>query len=103
MATLVPDLSNAKHSRGKERELDVLYRLELSLPKGYEIFHNISWHSLHEDKDKHGEIDFVVLSPLGNVLLVEVKAGEVTIANGQMTKQYEDGPPKCSRYRVDRS
>ena len=61
MATLVPDLSNAKHSRGKERELDVLYRLELSLPKGYELFHNISWHSLHEDKTKHGEIAFVVL------------------------------------------
>ena len=97
MATLVPDLSNAKHSRGKERELDVLYRLELSLPKGYEIFHNISWHSLHEDKDKHGEIDFVVLSPLGNVLLVEVKAGEVTIANGHMTKLYEDGPKDVGR------
>ena len=97
MATLVPDLPKAKHSRGKERELDVLYRLELSLPKGYEIFHNIAWHSLHDDKDKHGEIDFVVLSPLGNVLLVEVKAGEVSIANGQMTKLYEDGVKDVGR------
>lgn len=91
MGTLVPDLPKAKYSHGKERELDVLYRLELSLPKAYEIFHSIAWHSLHDDKDKHGEIDFVVLSPLGNVLLVEVKAGEVSIANGQMTKLYEDG------------
>ena len=97
MANLVPDLLKPKYTTGIERELDVLYRLEASLPDGYEIFHSVSWHSLHNDRDKHGEIDIVVLSPIGNVLLVEVKAGDVSIANGQITKVYRDGPSDVGR------
>jgi hypothetical protein len=97
MANLVPDLQKPKYSAGLDRELDVLYRLESSLPEGYEIFHSVSWHSLHNDRDKHGEIDIVVLSPIGNVLLVEVKAGDVSIADGQMTKVYREGPSNVGR------
>ena len=97
MANLVPDLFKPKYSTGIERELDVLYRLEASLPDGYEIFHSVSWHSLHNDYDKHGEIDIVVLSPIGNVLLVEVKAGDVSITDGQITKVYRDGPSDVGR------
>jgi len=52
---------------------------------------------LHNDRDKHGEIDIVVLSPIGNVLLVEVKAGDVSIADGQMTKVYREGPSNVGR------
>lgn len=97
MAHLVPDLLKPKYSTGIERELDVLYRLEASLPDGYEVFHSVSWHSLHNDRDKHGEIDVVVLSPAGSVLLVEVKAGDVSIVDGQMLKVYRDGPSDVGR------
>ena len=83
MAHLVPDLPIPTYRTGRDRELDVLYRLQSSLPDGYEIFHSVSWHTLHNDRDKHGEIDIVVLSPIGNVLLVEVKAGDVSIVNGK--------------------
>ncbi len=97
MAQLVPDLPKPKYSTGLERELDVLYRLEASLPAGYEVFHSVSWHALHNDRDKHGEIDIVVLAPTGHVLLVEVKAGDVAIADGQMTKVYRDGASDVGR------
>jgi len=97
MAHLVPDLPKPTYSTGRDRELDVLYRLQSSLPDGYEIFHSVSWHTLHNDRDKHGEIDIVVLSPIGNVLLVEVKAGDVSIANGKMIKAYRDDSTDVGR------
>ncbi|PRY96448.1 AAA domain-containing protein [Jezberella montanilacus] len=97
MAHLVPDLPKPTYRSGRDRELDVLYRLQSSLPDGYEIFHNVSWHTLHNDRDKHGEIDIVVLSPIGNVLLVEIKAGDVSIGNGQMIKAYHDGSTDVGR------
>jgi len=97
MAHLVPNLPKPTYSTGRDRELDVLYRLQSSLPDGYEIFHSVSWHTLHNDRDKHGEIDIVVLSPIGTVLLVEVKAGDVSIANGKMIKVYRDDSTDVGR------
>ena len=97
MAHLVPDLPIPTYRTGRDRELDVLYRLQSSLPDGYEIFHSVSWHTLHNDRDKHGEIDIVVLSPIGTVLLVEVKAGDVSIANGKMIKVYRDDSTDVGR------
>jgi len=47
MAHLVPDLPIPTYRTGRDRELDVLYRLQSSLPDGYEIFHSVSWHTLH--------------------------------------------------------
>ena len=91
MAHLVPELSRPKYSTGLDRELDVLDRLKLSLPDGFHIFHSVTWHTLYQDRDKHGEIDIVVLSPTGNVLLIEIKSGDVSIANGQMIKAYREG------------
>ena len=90
MAQLCPTLTTARHDLGLYRELAVLNALELSLPDGYQIFHSVQWQAFHDEHDRHGEIDLVVLSPNGNILLIEVKAGEVTIENGVMTKHYKD-------------
>ena len=68
MALLSPALPPLTPSGGLHRELDVLWRLQSSLSEGYEVFHSVSWHSLHEGRDRHGEIDIVVLGPTGNVL-----------------------------------
>lgn len=97
MAHLVPNLAKPRFSTGLDRELDVLYRLQSSLPDGYQIFHSVSWHSLYNDRDKHGEIDIVVLSPIGSVLLIEIKAGDVSITDGQMIKLYREGPSDVGR------
>ena len=74
---------------GLYRELDVLQRLEDSLPTGYELFHSVNWHTVHQGTDCHGEIDIVVLAPSGNILLIEVKAGDVFLRGGQILKLYE--------------
>lgn len=89
MALLIPsDRPALRTDSGLFRELEVLQRLEDSLPDGYEVFHSVSWHSVHEGNDRHGEIDVVILAPNGNMLLMEIKAGSVILRNGQIYKMY---------------
>jgi hypothetical protein len=89
MATLTPSLlPSLREDGGLFRELDVLERLRLGLPDGFEIFHEVTWHSVHEGIDRHGEVDIVVLAPNGNVLLMEVKAGQVLLREGGIFKRY---------------
>lgn len=88
MAKLSPCLTAIRDDAGLFRELDILERLQHSLPDGFEIFHSVSWHALHEGNDRHGEIDLVVLGPTGNILLLEVKAGAVILRNGEVFKLY---------------
>lgn len=75
---------------GWYREIDVLERLKDSLPDAYEIFHSVTWHTIHQGTDRHGEIDLVVLGPTGNILLIEVKAGDVILRDGEIFKLYSN-------------
>ncbi len=89
MAKLTPSqLPTLREDGGLFRELDVLERLRIGLPDGYEIFHEVTWHTVHEGKDRHGEVDIVVLSPSGDMLLMEVKAGQVLLREGGLFKRY---------------
>lgn len=98
MAILHPETFDLlRQDAGLFRELDVLERLQQSLPANYEIFHSVSWFSVHESHDYHGEIDVVVMSPEGNLLLVEVKAGDVILRGGEMFKMYSSGESNVSR------
>ena len=98
MAVLYPSLPPAIPINGLQRELDVLRMLEQSLSQGYEIFHSVPWHSVHEGRDRHGEIDLVVLGPTGNIMLLEIKSGTVKLIDGVMFKLYKDGSKRaCAR------
>lgn len=89
MALLTPsNRPSLRNDAGLFRELDVLDRLQQSLPDIYEIFHSIEWHSTHDGDDRHGEIDLVILGPTGSILLMEVKAGKVVLRDGSMFKLY---------------
>lgn len=89
MAILHPAVPNAvRTDSGRFRELDVLDRLQQSLPDGYELFHQLDWHSVQEGRDRHGELDIVILAPNGNLLILEVKAGDVMLRNGDIFKLY---------------
>jgi hypothetical protein len=89
MALLTPsNRPSLRNDAGLFRELDVLDRLQQSLPDTYEIFHSIEWHSIHDGDDRHGEIDLVILGPTGSILLMEVKAGKVVLRDGGMFKLY---------------
>ena len=89
MALISPSyVPSIRQDAGWYREIDVLDRLKDSLPDTYEIFHSVSWHSIQRGYDRRGEIDLVVLGPSGNVLLMEVKAGEVILRDGEIFKLY---------------
>lgn len=91
MAQLCPStLPHLKQNGGLYRELDVLEKLRHSLSDGYEIFHSVSLHSVHENIDKFGEIDIVILGPSGNVLLMEIKAGSLVLRDGDIFKIYQE-------------
>jgi len=97
VAQLSPSLNPTRHDAGYFRELDVLQRLQESLPDNYEIFHSVALHTLHEGRDRHGEIDLVVLGPNGAILLIEVKAGDVVLRNGGIFKPYRDREKDVTR------
>jgi hypothetical protein len=89
MALLTPsNRPSLRTDAGLYRELDVLDRLQQSLPDVYEIFHSVEWHNIQNGEDRHGEIDLVILGPSGNILLMEVKAGQVVLRGGGMFKLY---------------
>lgn len=84
MAVLHPSTSFAAGNEGGYfRELDVLERLRQSLPDSYEIFHHLDWQTIYQNQDRHGELDVVVMAPNGNLLLLEVKAGEVIFRDSE--------------------
>ena len=91
MAVITPSfVPSVRCDAGWYREIDVIEHLKNALPDSYEIFHSINWHTLQQGPDRHGEIDVVVIGPTGNVLLMEVKAGDVTLRNGEIFKLYSD-------------
>lgn len=98
MAILHPaTFDQIRQDAGLFRELDVMERLKQSLPGNYEVFHSISWFSIHNSHDQHGEIDIVVMSPEGNLVLLEVKAGEVILRNGEIFKIYHGKESSVTR------
>ena len=98
MALISPNLlPPLRMDAGRYRELEVLERLRDYLPAGFEIFHNIALHTIRGGRDSYGEIDIVVLSPGGSLLLMEVKAGPVILRNGEVFKLYGDGECDVAR------
>lgn len=98
MAILHPqNFDLLRQDAGLYRELDVMERLKHSIPDSYEVFHSVSWFSVHNSHDHHGEIDVVVMSPEGNLLLVEVKAGDVILRDGEIFKLYNGSESSVSR------
>lgn len=81
------DDSVALHG-GALRERDVIERLQLGLPSDYCVIHSVGWHSVHDGADRFGEIDVIVIAPTGSVLLLEVKAGQLQVENGELLKHY---------------
>ncbi|MGI9151326.1 MAG: AAA family ATPase [Limnohabitans sp.] len=73
---------------GDYRERDVLRILAAGLPDSFDVFHNLPWSSIHQGSQHFGEIDLVVISPLGHIMLVEVKAGSINEGASALTKTY---------------
>lgn len=94
MARLCPTLPpRAALTAGEHAELDLLETLERGLSDAYTLFHSVDWSRGAGVREQHGEIDIVVVNQQGDVLLMEVKSGDVDFLPGGIFKTY-GGRPK---------
>ena len=90
MAHLFPTLPLLPGNKvGERTELALLQTLQASLSDAYTLFHSVDWSRGSGLQEQHGEIDIVVLNQAGDVLLIEVKSGEVTFAPNGIYKAYD--------------
>ncbi len=82
---------------GAYRERDILEHLRDGLPDGFEIFHSVDWSAIYQNQQRYGEVDIVVMSPLGHLSLLEVKAGELNFDEEHAFKQYGQLKKNISR------
>lgn len=89
MARLCPSLPpRAALNVGEYAELDLLQTLERGLSNAYTLFHSVDWSRGTEAQEQHGEIDIVVVNQAGDVLLMEVKSGNVEFRPEGIFKTY---------------
>lgn len=79
---------------GYQLELNLLEILRLGLPDSFDVFHGLTWSTVHASVQKFGELDLTVVSPQGQILILEVKAGSVYTNNGLIYKDYSQQKPK---------
>lgn len=76
MANILPDGWRALEVTGAAaREIETLSTLAAGLPDAYTVYHAVHWTHLEHGFSVYGEIDFVVVNPAGDVLLIEQKSG----------------------------
>ena len=89
MATLHPPLSTLHPtSAGAYRERDILGMLEQGLPADFDVFHSVNYAEVHDGQQHFGELDAVVVAPSGHLMLLEVKAGDVSVVDDTLIKVY---------------
>ncbi len=71
--------------------MEVLERLKLGLPDAYTLFHSVDWMRPTEAGTAHGEIDIAVVNQAGDLLLIEVKGGQVDFKPQGIFKTYHGG------------
>lgn len=79
---------------GAYRERDILRMLEKGLDDRFDVFHNLPWSGMQGEQQSFGEYDFVIVSPGGQLLILEIKSGDVTEGDDGLTKQYGRKGPK---------
>ena len=89
MARLCPSLPpRPAMNAGDYAELALLHTLERGLPDAYTLFHSVDWSKGTGTQEQHGEIDIVVINQCGDVLLIEVKAGNLEFRVDGIFKTY---------------
>ena len=78
-------------------EIATLRRLVADLPEDYLVFHGVHWTRLEHGCSAFGEIDFIVLSPTGQVVVIEQKGGVLEEAADGLFKQYRDKRKSVAR------
>ena len=69
-------------------EAKTLLRLAKELPNDYTVFHSVHWARSTKHKTAYGEIDFVIVSQQGHVLVIEQKNGRLRETDQGLVKEY---------------
>ena len=79
MAKMIPHTAYETASEGEDR---IFESLQTSLPDSYTVFHSVRWIG-SDRKRSQGEADFIVFHPQKGVLIIEVKAGIISVDNNR--------------------
>lgn len=79
MAKMIPHTAYETGSEGEDR---IFESLQTSLPDAYTVFHSVRWIG-SDRKRSQGEADFIVFHPQKGVLIIEVKAGIISVDNNR--------------------
>ena len=94
MAHIHPPISTLHPiTLGAHRERDILILLQQGLSDSFDVLHSVAMSAVHHGEQKFGELDMVVVSPEGHIVLLEIKSGEISITANSITKSYA-GKPK---------
>ncbi len=103
MARIHPSFPlNSPATLGAYRERDILRMLEQGLDNRFDVFHNLPWSAMQGEQQSFGEYDFVIVSPGGQLLILEIKSGDVTESAEGLTKQYGRKGPKDIGHQMRR-
>jgi hypothetical protein len=87
---------------GAYRERDILRLLAQGLDDRFDVFHNLPWSGMQGEQQSFGEYDFVIVSPGGQLLILEIKSGDVTESDDGLTKNYGRQGPKDIGHQMRR-
>jgi hypothetical protein len=103
MARIHPSFPlHAPATLGAYRERDILKMLEKGLDDRFDVFHNLPWSGMQGEQQSFGEYDFVIVSPGGQLLILEIKSGDVTESDDGLTKNYGRQGPKDIGHQMRR-
>ncbi len=89
MAHIIPEGWQALEATGaQQREIETLALLAANLPDAYTVYHGVHWTRVSQGHALVGEIDFAVVNPAGNLLLIEQKSGYLSETPEGLSKQY---------------
>lgn len=101
MAYLIPsDIPQAMLKAGERAELRLLDRLRRELPPDYSVYHSVHWSHYARGRMNYGEVDFVIINRAGDLLLIEMKTGEMEESAEGLVKRYADGHARNAAEQV---
>ena len=89
MARIIPDgWREFSVSGAAQREIETLAVLADGLPDDYTVYHAVHWTSVEGHYAIHGEIDFALVNPAGDLLFIEQVSGFLAETAEGLVKRY---------------